>query len=48
MGSNLRIAVVCELDVAKKMSEPMREYYYRDYAMVIYLSDVDVQRDDKF
>ena len=47
-NSNIRIEVICESATAQRIAEYLREHYYRDYAMVLYLSDVDVLRPEKF
>ncbi len=47
-SSNIRIEVICDTETAKRIAEHLRENYYRDYAMVLYLSDVDVLRPEKF
>lgn len=47
-SGNIRIEVVCKADTAEKIVSVLRERYYRDYAMVIFVSDVEVLRADKF
>lgn len=47
-NSNIRIEVICEPATAERIAEHLREHYYRDYAMVLYLSDVEVLRPEKF
>lgn len=46
--SNIRIEVLCESKVADAIAEHVTKTYYKDYAMVIYLSDVEVFRPKKF
>lgn len=48
ISSNIRIDVVCEQATAESIADHLREHYYRDYAMIMYLSDVDVLRPEKF
>ena len=47
-SSNVRIEVVCSDDVARRISEHMREKYYNHFAMILFESDVRVLRPDKF
>lgn len=47
-SSNVRVEVVCGVDVAGHIAEHMRRKYYADYAMIIFDSDVRVLRPDKF
>lgn len=47
-SSNIRIEVICEAETADAIAEHLRDNYYRDYAMVLYLSDVSVLRPEKF
>ncbi len=47
-NSNIRIEVICEPATADRISAHLREHYYRDYAMVLYVSDVEVLRPEKF
>ncbi len=45
---NIRIEVVCEDSVAELIAAGLRQHYYENYAMILYLSDVDVLRPEKF
>ncbi len=47
-SSNIRIEVVCNSDVANKISAHLEQHYYAHYAMIMYLSDVGVLRSEKF
>ena len=47
-SSNIRIEVICEAATADAIAEFLRDNYYRDYAMVLYLTDVAVLRPEKF
>ena len=47
-NSNIRIEVICEPATADRIAEHLREHYYRNYAMVLFLSDVEVLRPEKF
>ncbi len=46
--SNIRVEVICDPETADRISTHLREHYYRDYAMILYLSDVAVLRPEKF
>ena len=46
--SNIRVEVICDPTTAARIAAYLREHYYRDYAMVLYLSDVAVLRPEKF
>jgi nitrogen regulatory protein PII len=45
---NLQIEVICDAQVAATITDFCREHYSADYAMVIYLSEVQVLRPEKF
>jgi len=45
---NVRIEVVCGREMAERISEHVQRQYYADYAMICYLSQVEVLRDNKF
>lgn len=47
-NSNIRIEVVCDEETADAISAYLREHYYEDYAMILFVSDVDVLRPEKF
>ncbi len=47
-NSNIRVEVICDAATAERITGYLREHYYRDYAMVLYLSDVEVLRPEKF
>jgi hypothetical protein len=40
--------VVCDASVAERIENHMRENYYNDYAMILFVSDVSVLRPEKF
>ncbi len=48
MGASIRVEVVCDAPMAAKISDRMQERFYRDYAMVLFMSDVEVLRPEKF
>lgn len=47
-SGNIRIEVVCDPALARRIADHLRENYYRDYAMILYVSDVSVLRPEKF
>lgn len=47
-SANIRIEVVCDADTARTLATHLREHYSENYAMILYLSDVEVLRPEKF
>ncbi|MCO4239592.1 P-II family nitrogen regulator [Pseudarthrobacter raffinosi] len=47
-NSNIRIEVVCDEATADAIAAYLQEHYYEDYAMILFVSDVDVLRPEKF
>ncbi|NCN27119.1 transcriptional regulator [bacterium] len=45
---NIRIEAICTEEIAKKLSLHLKQTYYENYAMVLFLTDVEVLRPDKF
>lgn len=45
---NVRIEIICEDSIAQKIIAYCTEHYYKNYAMILYLSDVEVVRPEKF
>jgi hypothetical protein len=45
---NVRIEIVCREEIAHELARHLLETYYDNYAMILYLSDVDVIRPEKF
>jgi nitrogen regulatory protein PII len=43
-GANVRVELVCDDDLI----EYLREQYYDNYAMILFVSDVEVLRPEKF
>lgn len=48
LTANIRIDIVCTAETADAIATAMRERYYDNYAMIMYVEDVDVQRPEKF
>lgn len=47
-GGNIRVEVVCEPALAERIAARVRARFYADYAMILFMHDVDVLRRDKF
>lgn len=48
LNKNVRIEVICEENVAKAIVDHLMKTYYQDFAMIVFLSDVEVLRPEKF
>ena len=48
LGANIRVETVCTSEVADSLVEHLRDHYYRDYAMIVFIGDVEVVRPEKF
>ena len=47
-SGNVRIEVICSVDLAKQIEEHMQKFYYENYAMVLFETNVSVLRPEKF
>jgi len=47
-SSNIRIDVVCEEAVGRRIAGYLKERYYANFAMIVMMSDVEVLRPEKF
>jgi nitrogen regulatory protein PII len=47
-SGNIRLEVVCKEDTANVIAGHLTQKYYANYAMILYLSDVQVVRSEKF
>lgn len=47
-SANVRIEVICTEAVAHAIASHLRERFYDNYAMVLFISDVEVLRPEKF
>lgn len=45
---NIHIEVICNESVAMAIVEHCQRQYYSDYAMVVYVTDIEVLRPEKF
>ena len=48
LSGNIRVEVVCTEEAASTIAEHLQGKYYAHYAMILYLSDVEVLRPGKF
>ena len=48
LSANIRIEVVCSADTAHAIAAALKERYYDNYAMILFTSDVEVLRPEKF
>ncbi|HUP50641.1 MAG TPA: transcriptional regulator [Thermoanaerobaculia bacterium] len=48
LGANIRVEIVCTEDVAGNLVEHLKENYYRDYAMIVFIGEIEVVRPEKF
>lgn len=48
LNKNIRIEIVCDEPTARVIAEHLMKTYYQDYAMIVYLADVEVLRPQKF
>ncbi len=48
LSANIRIEVVCTADTAHAIAAALRENYYDNYAMILFIGDVEVLRPEKF
>jgi hypothetical protein len=46
--ANIRLEVLCDAATAEAISAALRERYYDNYSMVLYVGDVEVLRPEKF
>ena len=47
-SGNIRVEVVCSVEVAQRITHHLQENYYDNYAMILFESDVTVLRPEKF
>ncbi len=47
-ASNIRIEVVCDEETADKITQHLQANYYDNYGMIMYTSEVEVLRPEKF
>ena len=46
--ANIRVEVLCTAETAYAISAALRERYYDNYSMILFVADVDVLRPEKF
>jgi hypothetical protein len=47
-SGNMRMEVICDTTVAEAIAEHLRKTYFANFSMVLYVSDVEVLRGEKF
>lgn len=47
-SANVRMEVICDAPVAERILQHVRDTYLANYAVVMYLTDVEVLRPEKF
>ncbi len=47
-SGNIRIEVICDKPIAEAIAAHFQERYYSNYAMIMFMTDVDVFRAKKF
>ncbi len=47
-GANIRVEVLCEDRLAKAIADSLKERYYENYAMIFFISDVEVPQPERF
>ena len=47
-SGNIRIEVVCRSETAANIAAHLQEHYYNDYAMILFVHEIDVLRPEKF
>ena len=47
-SGNIRIEVVCDAPTATAIAMQFKEHYYDNYAMIVFIGDVEVLRPEKF
>ncbi|WP_304638629.1 P-II family nitrogen regulator [Pseudomonas sp.] len=45
---NIRVEIICNRELAERMAHAVQQRYYDNYAMVCFLSEVEVLRAQKF
>lgn len=48
VSGNIRLEVVCDDATAHAIAAHLKARYYDDYAMILFVSDVEILRPDKF
>lgn len=47
-NSNIRIEIICDDSTAREIGSYLQDTYYEHYAMVTFISDIEVLRPEKF
>lgn len=46
--SNIRVEIVCDEAVAERVCDALQKKFYKNYAMILFVTDVSTLRNDKF
>lgn len=47
-SSNIRVEVLCDTTTAESIAAHLQQHYYANYAMILFMSEVNVLRPEKF
>lgn len=47
-SSNIRVEIVCDATTALAIASYLQDHYYKNYGMILFMSDVEVLRSAKF
>ncbi|RJN31964.1 P-II family nitrogen regulator [Nesterenkonia natronophila] len=47
-SANIRVEVVCDAETAQSLAAHLHDRYYQDYAMILFIAEVEVLRPTKF
>ena len=47
-NSNIRVEIICSIELATTISNHLQQKYYNHYAMILFISDTEILRLDKF
>ncbi|MCX8083777.1 MAG: hypothetical protein N3C60_02545 [Calditerrivibrio sp.] len=47
-SSNIKVEVICDESLVANIYTSMKEKYYKNYAMILYVENVEVWREHKF
>jgi lysyl-tRNA synthetase class I len=47
-SGNIRVEMICEAATAEAIAAHLKQHYYDDYAMILFMTEVDVLRPEKF
>ncbi len=47
-GASIRIEIICDEEMARHIATYLKDHFYNTYAMVLFTTDIEVLREDKF